>query len=90
MREVTPAKTLQQLAKIWDVEADYDAELARYVWGRKERRRGAPNHHLPPSSSLSLVLRIVLVWIGIRRDLPVAMSRNMFSVHAGAACFGSG
>ena len=31
MREVTPAKTLQQLAKIWDAEADYDAELARYI-----------------------------------------------------------
>eukprot|EP00752_Nemacystus_decipiens_P010312 g9187.t1 len=29
MREVTPAKNLQQLAKIWDVAADYDAELAR-------------------------------------------------------------
>lgn len=29
MREVTPAKTLEQLAKIWDVGTDYDAEMDR-------------------------------------------------------------
>ncbi|CAM9377686.1 unnamed protein product [Scytosiphon promiscuus] len=29
MREVTPAKNLEQLAKVWDVEADFHAEVAR-------------------------------------------------------------
>ncbi|CAM9232122.1 unnamed protein product [Hapterophycus canaliculatus] len=29
MREVTPAKNLEQLAKVWDVEGDFRAELAR-------------------------------------------------------------
>lgn len=36
MREVTPAKALKQLAKIWDVEVDYDAELTRC--GKKTAR----------------------------------------------------
>lgn len=31
MREVTPAKTLEQLAKIWDVGADHEAEMDRCV-----------------------------------------------------------
>lgn len=34
MREVTPVKNLEQLAKVWDVEADFHAEVARCV---KER-----------------------------------------------------
>ncbi|CAM9778412.1 unnamed protein product, partial [Ectocarpus fasciculatus] len=29
MREVTPAKTLEQLARLWDVGADFDAETVR-------------------------------------------------------------
>ncbi|CAN0330889.1 unnamed protein product [Ectocarpus sp. 12 AP-2014] len=29
MREVTPAKTLEQLAKLWDVGTDFDAETVR-------------------------------------------------------------
>lgn len=43
MREVTPAKTLQQLAKIWDVEADYDAELARC--GKKAAKPSQAKSH---------------------------------------------
>lgn len=29
MREVTPVKTLEQLATLWDVGADFDAEISR-------------------------------------------------------------
>lgn len=45
MREVTPAKTLQQLAKLWDVGADYEAELSRcgvQYYSRKKTAKPAP------------------------------------------------
>eukprot|EP00903_Cladosiphon_okamuranus_P010350 g9793.t1 len=43
LREVTPAKSLEQLANLWDVGADYNAELVR----RRERAE-----HLGASSAL--------------------------------------
>ena len=54
MREVTPAKTLQQLAKLWDVEADYVAELARYCTGQRNDSQVSSVDTSIPSFCLSL------------------------------------
>lgn len=76
MREVTPAKNLEQLAKVWDVEADFHAEVARcgkktcpqYEAPQKSQRVGSdtPDTFYYPSWQLQEIHRVELCGRGVR------------------------